>query len=134
MDSPKSIFFFLRRGSFILLCLFTCFFFCVFFFCFFCLFFFCIFWYIQKQSFLPGIHLNDEPDRGRLIRIVIVCQSVNRYFFLPPLPTQDRLFCPCEKLLSHMTTLVLGTIHLKVAEKETTMSQAMQDREIPPSG
>ena len=29
-----------------------------------------------------------------------------------------------------MTTLVLGTIHLKVGEKESIMSQSMQDREI----
>ena len=42
-------------------------------------------------------------------------------------------FCPCEKLLSHMTTLVLGIIHLKVGEKEAIVSQSMQDREISPS-
>ena len=33
-----------------------------------------------------------------------------------------------------MTTLVLGTIHLLVGEKEPIMSQSMQDREISPSG
>ena len=33
-----------------------------------------------------------------------------------------------------MTTLVLGTSHLKVGEKESNLSQSMQDREISPSG
>ena len=45
-------------------------------------------------------------------------------------------FCPCEKLLSHdhcsppFNLLVQGTIHLKVGEKESIMSQSMQDMEI----
>ena len=30
--------------------------------------------------------------------------------------------------------LVLGTIHLKMGEKESNMSQSMQDREISPEG
>ena len=30
--------------------------------------------------------------------------------------------------------LVLGTIHLKVGEKESIFSQSMQDKEISPSG
>ena len=33
-----------------------------------------------------------------------------------------------------MTMLVLGTIHLKVGEKESIMSQSMQDWEISPLG
>ena len=39
-------------------------------------------------------------------------------YFLPSLSIWDMLFCPCEELLSHMTTLALGIIHLKVGEKE----------------
>ena len=39
-----------------------------------------------------------------------------------------------EKLLSHMTILVLGTTHFKVGEKESIKSQSMQDREMSPSG
>ena len=33
-------------------------------------------------------------------------------------------FCSCEKHLSHMTMLVLGTIHLKMGEKESIMSMS----------
>ena len=33
-----------------------------------------------------------------------------------------------------MTTLVLGIIYLKVGEKESIMSQSMQDREVSPMG
>ena len=42
--------------------------------------------------------------------------------------------CLYETLLSHMAMLVLGTIHLKVEERESIMRQSMQDREISPSG
>ena len=48
----------------------------------------------------------------------------------PTFAYMRQAFCPCQKLLSHMTMLVLGTIHLKVGEKESIMSQSMQDREM----
>ena len=54
--------------------------------------------------------------------------------FSPTFAYMRKAFSPCEKLLSHMITLVLGTIHLRVGEKESIMSQSMQDREISPSG
>ena len=39
-----------------------------------------------------------------------------------------------QNLLSHMIMLVLGTIHVKLGEKESIMSQSMQDRELSLSG
>ena len=56
-----------------------------------------------------------------------------RNHFLPPLPISNRLFAHVRNF--YLTwpcigPLVLGTIHVKVREKEFIISQSIQDREI----
>ena len=64
----------------------------------------------------------------------LMLTSVWQFYYLATVQEENFCYlCLYEKLLSHMTTLVLGTIHLKVEEKESIMSQSMQDREISPS-
>ena len=60
--------------------------------------------------------------------------TTDRLPFSPTFTYMYYAFCPCGKNLSHITTLVLGTIHLKMGKEESIMNKSMQDREISPEG
>ena len=80
---------------------------------------------------------NQFPCRNSysLDEISLSCMDTHDGFlYSPTFAYMRKAFCPCEKLLSRMTTLVLGIIHLKVGEKESIMSQSLQDKESHPRG
>ena len=70
------------------------------------------------------------------LRLVVLlglhCPS--NFIYSPIFAYMRQTFCPCEKLLSHMTMLVLGTIHLNVGEKTPSWVSSCMIGKVLPRG